>query len=319
MAEDRISAERERLFGSRITASTANSYRQAYDTFLRYCEQQQYSLSPASHYDRALSFYLAHLSVEGESRSRADSTYYGVIFYRPDLKYDLPYSYGVLAGWTKTTPPQSHPPLTWPITVLISMTLASNGFKSEALATLVAFDGFLRISEFINLRLGDVTLPSDPRQEQIQQPTLLIRHAKTGDSQTAKIYNEDVAYLLHIHVTRLRSTSPPSPPDTMLFGIETSDAYRQCFRAAIEALSLSEHRFVPHSLRHGGATLAFQSGISIETIMTRGRWAALSSASLYIQQATAVRLTSAVPQALHDYAQEILLDLRGNMSFILFQ
>src|SRR5690349_2648427 len=43
------------------------------------------------------------------------------------------------------------------------------------------------------------------------------------------------------------------------------------FKSTCAALGLSE-RYVPHSLRHGGATRLHLQGVSIEDILLRGRW-----------------------------------------------
>ena len=48
--------------------------------------------------------------------------------------------------------------------------------------------------------------------------------------------------------------------------------------------------YVPHSLRHGGATCdyLYAGGESLEDILFRGRWASMKSTRQYIQQGPAL-------------------------------
>ena len=64
---------------------------------------------------------------------------------------------------------------------------------------------------------------------------------------------------------------------------------RKVFKAVILKLDLPSS-FVPHSLRHGGATRMHLQGFSVEDIMLRGRWAASKSARIYIQTGKALLL-----------------------------
>jgi hypothetical protein len=62
------------------------------------------------------------------------------------------------------------------------------------------------------------------------------------------------------------------------------------------ALGLSQ-KFVPHSLRHGGATELDLQGVSVEDIMKFGRWEASKNARRYIQSGKALMLAADVPPA----------------------
>ena len=66
-------------------------------------------------------------------------------------------------GWKNLHSPQSRPPLTWEVTVTLSVCMAKSGYPEHALATLLAFDTYLRISEYVNMGVKDVAVPGDPR------------------------------------------------------------------------------------------------------------------------------------------------------------
>ena len=54
------------------------------------------------------------------------------------------------------------------------------------------------------------------------------------------------------------------------------------------AIGLSGARIVFHSLRHGGATELFQSGMPLDNIAHQGRWRSLTTARRYINTGLAL-------------------------------
>jgi integrase len=79
-----------------------------------------------------------------------------------------------------------------------------------------------------------------------------------------------------------------------LFPFETH-SFRRLFKATCVNLGISE-RYVPHSLRHGGATRYHHvKGWSIEDVLERGRWASVKSARRYIQSGVAMLMSMAAP------------------------
>ena len=62
-----------------------------------------------------------------------------------------------------------------------------------------------------------------------------------------------------------------------LFPYSTS-TFRKHFKAACSDLGLSSD-YVPHSLRHGGATHDHARGLPLEDILRHGRWASVKSAA----------------------------------------
>jgi hypothetical protein len=82
----------------------------------------------------------------------------------------------------------------------------------------------------------------------------------------------------------------------------TANQYRSCFKQVCSQLNLSSS-YVPHSLRHGGATRWHLLGNSIEDILMRGRWSSTKSARRYIQAGRAMLLTVEIPSSLASKAQ----------------
>lgn len=123
---------------------------------------------------------------------------------------------------------------------------------------------------------------------------LRLRKTKTGPNQWVEVHNEQVQLLLRMLVMMTKGNQ------SLLFPM-SSGVYRGLFKRACAQLGLSTS-YVPHSLRHGGATYWHLHGHSIEDILLRGRWASTKSARRYVQAGRALLLSTRVPEALGQLA-----------------
>ena len=126
-----------------------------------------------------------------------------------------------------------------------------------------------------------------------------IRKAKTGRNQWVMIRDKQVASLVTKRVKAMRGRSGK----TRIFPF-SPEIFRKKFKGACAALGLSE-KYVPHSLRHGGATHDFLAGKSVDYVVLRGRWAEIKSARRYIQQGRALLMAVKVPRRVAKLARKI--------------
>ncbi len=109
-------------------------------------------------------------------------------------------------------------------------------------------------------------------------------------------------------VKLLRGVVKDTDKNGNLFGF-TSAQYRYEFKKTCAMLGLSES-YVPHSLRHGGATHLFlKEGWSVEDIMHHGRWASTKSARRYIQQGRALLYDMSIPTQMASVAANLASNL----------
>jgi hypothetical protein len=95
------------------------------------------------------------------------------------------------------------------------------------------------------------------------------------------------------------SSSTARPSDARLFPFKPHQ-FRRVLKAICVNLGLSD-RYVPHSLRHGGATRYHHVlGWSIEDVLARGRWQSVKSARRYIQSGPAMLMSMHTPKAISD-------------------
>src|SRR5690348_13939802 len=105
-----------------------------------------------------------------------------------------------LRGRQRLAPGASYPPLTWHLACRIALQLVLQGNRPAAVAVLLSFDGYLRISECVGLDVTDVALPHDARLggTAVQQTwaALRLRSTKTGPNQWVQLTRPEVTQLL---------------------------------------------------------------------------------------------------------------------------
>jgi integrase len=142
---------------------------------------------------------------------------------------------------------------------------------------------------------GDARLNSTDRQMQ-----LCLRRTKTGDNKWTWLELQPVKELVRHLVRRTQKRGKLFP--------FSAQKFRQHFKHVCAELGLSE-RYVPHSLRHGGATIMHRARPALSDIRHRGRWAASKSAEHYIQAGPALLLQTSVPDGVAWRGEQLAKDV----------
>jgi integrase len=231
----------------------------------------------------------------------------------PRMRLLLPRSRLAMRGWANMEPGTSYPPLTWELACAIAAHVSrkSSFLAKMAIGILLAFDCFLRVSELVNLRREDIVFAGDERignlvgesktEKSATTVMVVIRKAKTGKSQWVELFDP-------VLIDLLRGLVKITKPGDFLFPMSTN-LFRREFKTVCTGLGLSS-LYVPHSLRHGGATrYKHLLKWTIESVMHRGRWASSKSARLYIQAGIAMAMSVAVPKHVHQIGGKISMSL----------
>lgn len=272
-----------------MTPATHKKYARAVDDFETWLQDVHEDTDDLEEFDQICYEYIHHLHRTGQGFDKAKCTIYGLRLYDPRLKLHLPLTMSAIKGWGKGRVSKPHPPLTWELANAIAWRLARRrGHYRSGVGVLVAFDCLLRVSELCNLRARDVADKGDLNVgSEYKHMLIRIRKAKTGR-------NQDVIVLDPVIQELLRDLKRRTKPNEFLFP-HSPNAFRNAFKRAAADLGLSP-RYVPHSLRHGGATrYRHIKEWSIADVMSRGRWAATKSAEHYIQSGAAMLMSRDVP------------------------
>jgi integrase len=269
---------------------------------------------PASRLDRCLAEYIQHAHDTAQPFNYASHALHAVVNHRPDIKLRLHLARLCLRGWERTRHWRSHPPLTWELTVLLACTLARWGHHGPAIGMLLAFDCYLRVSELTRLRRRDVLLPHDARRGHAATGmAIVLRHTKTGPNQSVSVQSSDVADVLCRWLQRMPTRAGG---EALVFPFSPS-WLRRLMHDACRSLGLDHTPYVPHSLRHGGATHDYLRTGNIEHVQFRGRWKSMESVRRYVQQANAMLAAHSVPQHLHDLGTTLADGLADAVALLL--
>jgi integrase len=302
------------LLGDSLQPSSKAKYISALRNFVNWCFENRYVANSFEQLDELLADYIHYLFEVGEGSGKGEACclVYGVIKFLPRSKFELLTAQACLAGWLKKFPSIPYPPLTWPLSVAISVQLLRMYEPRAAIGVLLAFDCFLRCGELVNLHAKDVADAGDHRLgTEYSGMALRLRKTKTGSNQWVEVDDPAVKLLV-----RVLLQSCPSKR-SLLFPF-TSSHFRSLFKQAVQSLGL-QHNYIPHSLRHGGATRWHLLGRSMEDIMVRGRWASSKSARRYVQSGRALLLSLHIPEAVAVAAQVFADNLLSTFSFALSQ
>lgn len=288
------------LLANAVAPSTQLAYTRSVRKFLAFAGVSLDSLLRCSsrRIDRLLTDYLHYLHRSRSPHCYAVHAVYGLIYHAPELKERLLLSRRSLRGWERTRVHRSHPPLTWELTVVIALSMARRGLHAEAVASLLAFDCYLRVGEYLRLQFSDVATLNDPRLGDAHTGMALrLARTKTGSNQWVTVREPAVVAAFTEYLQRRAWL-----PTDRVFPFSLSH-WRRVLRSCCASLGLGAIPFVPHSFRHGGATRDYMRGHTIEQIKLHGRWVSIESARRYIQQGPALLLLNEVPAELMQKAR----------------
>lgn len=211
---------------------------------------------------------------------------------------DFPLTRLAIKGWTKLKPRISWSPLTWNLTCGIAVQLAKIGHADMAFAVILAFDCLLRIGELTGLRVDDIGGLDE--KGVTDDVGLRLRKTKTGTNKFVKVRKQETKKLLAQFLQQRKQGQK-------LFDFDPP-ALRSAFGRVCTSIGL-DSSYVPHSLRHGGATELFEQTDDLHLVMVVGRWAVEASARSYIQDARALLLAKEVPVSTARLAKALAADI----------
>lgn len=306
------SGSRWPLLEAGLVTKTTKEYKKAVNKFLQWSDDRCLKTDDDDYekLDEHVADYIQfHYDFhDGRGRQHCVNVVYGIIMILPRADDKLIVSKRMINRWKKEVPSESYPPLTWDLAVTIAVQMVRSGHYRFAVATVLGFDCLLRINELLSLRANDFADAKDARMgSEYKLTSFRIRTAKTGKNQSVDVLDESVKTLVRPLVAAAKR------PDDLLFP-GGDRKYRALFHQCCAELQLSRD-YVPHSLRHGGATRLFLQGWALDDIMIRGRWAATASARRYIQSAKAVAIATAVPDHIQSIASALVSDVCQSFAY----
>jgi hypothetical protein len=303
-----IHHKKDFLIRASVRPATQRKYDAAIEQFGEWVDREGVIFNSVRELDEAVSEFChaTYVTRSGAGRSVCEAVHAALQRIIPEAKRCLHRSSMALKGWKNLVPPEPYPPLNRDLMTLVAISLTRVAGPHFGLATLLAFDCYLRAEELVSLRVKDVTYTGDKRMSVAYRGMALrLRHTKTGKNQWVCVRDPLVITLLR----KLLTSAAPRGRKAKLFGF-AAETYRRHFKFTCSDLGLSS-KYVPHSLRHGGATHDYLMDISLEKILHRGRWASMKSARHYVQSGRALLLDTLVSDKVAELARECSRSLRA--------
>ena len=276
---------------------TVERYNDSFNLFAEYLNQTKKAW-PISldEYDFVVSEYLEILWDSGEPKSMAAYTLAALNYFIPPLKKHLQRSWKLKATWDKLELPCQAIPLDLDMLFAFVGYFIKHDENSVALACIIAFNGLLRTGELLQLRAADCIRSAEGF-------LLLLNQTKGG--QRRLIQDESVLISDSLTIWAVERLLRHKRPGDFLVGLSPA-AFRTKWNAMKANLDLLLYRFLPYSLRRGGATWFFHQTGSFSQTMARGRWQHLKTCKLYVADAQTTLASVTLPPA----TQAILWALR---------
>ena len=269
-----------------VQPATRTRYDKALQQFFAFLTQNDIAL-PKQRYllDSSASEYVEHLWSVGEGRALAADTIAALQDSQPQLRGQLHGTWRLLKTWNASEIPNRAPPM--PVEVLEAMVghAIFHGRPLFALSLLFGFYGLLRTGEILGLSKQHLAVAS--RHTSVLVSLGLTKGGRRhGASESVKISLEDVIRRTH------QWLSSPSAPKHLT---DAPHLWRKMFSETLESLGFSHLQFRPYSLRRGGATFQFRQEGCFDRLMVHGRWHALKTTRLYINEGMSILAELAVP------------------------
>jgi hypothetical protein len=317
-----------RLLSAALAPRTVATYTAAARRFLAWVQEVNAAplddeLFDDDDLDQVLVEYFHDMFDRGFGKSIGSQTISALCHFMPTLRTRLFDAHLAVRGWNRLKPTVSHPPISWPLACLVAVQMYRHGedWYADAVGVLVAFMGLLRVGELVGLRREHVCDSRDPDQIDLHDvnmdgAVLVLPNTKTGGRK-----NQLQQVVLNARLAGV------APVRDLLFGLRNRTAqhqhifpssarlFRRRFEHAVRELRLPA-RYVPHSLRHGGATYLLLHGTNIEDVMIKGRWAVSKSARTYLQAGRASLLVQGVPPAIAAAAATVAGDVRSALTLV---
>ena len=256
---------------------TKKVYIKAFERFQTIINLNNLSLS---NFDEALADYGQLLFDDYPrpvSRTQIQRVKAFILIPHPELKNKLYRTQHILKAWKRIVPQKSATPMSRDFMLAFTHYFLYKNNHPAALCMLLSWGGLLRISEALQLKRQDISLPGDLRPYSIcsNDVGIALHTTKTGPDQYSFIKDRDINKLISL---LLQNTQPTESIIPM-----RDDSFNAELRSATTFFGLSNLVLSSHSNRIGGALHQFMNGVPVIDISIAGRWSSLPSLNHYLK------------------------------------
>jgi len=269
-----------------VTEASAEIYTRSIRRLLKELLQLPVPQSTAD-YDWMLSHIVSQWGLGLHERAHVGNTLHSaLIHFCPELTDRVPVLERSLQGWRKIDPARQRSPLTRLCVGAIASWFCEHGEPEAAGITVLSYDALFREQDWTRLHGRDI-------HAQGNDVAITLWKCKTGDDQ-GLLLCDPVAKAIAL------GAKSAAADNEHVFHLSQQE-YVDRFHQAVAALSLPAAdnglAWVPHCLRHAGASELHRAGWSLTDIKLRGRWTGDKSLARYTKAHQLIRLDSRLDAA----------------------
>ena len=258
-----------------LRPNTLRAYSNALSRFLKFVNKQKLDVSRFHKLDQQVAEFINDAYQDDQPISTAGHLLSALKRYFPQLRLEMPRASQMYRNWQRCYHPQRATPASWSLVEAMMAVALDRDQASFALLLALGFHGLLRTNEMLGLTHQSVVFHQDGHALSI-----ILSSSKTsqGNPQVLLVQDEEL-------LSFARSVIRPASRSSLWKGSATS--FRDSFQGLLAELGFPPQTYHPYSLRRGGATWWFQTTLSIDATVARGRWSSAATAKQYIDEGTA--------------------------------
>ena len=284
----------QRLSDLRVSAVTLGRYRAAVSEFLTFAIEGGFELSSSDDADRALAAYVEDQWANEGTLSRGRYAVAGCLFFAPELRSSLPFAWSLIKTWQKLAPIRRAFPASPEMALGLAGAAIAAGLPLLGALVLVTFDAMLRTKELRDLTFADITFSEGGVILRLSETKMGVRSGRV----------QFVVVRTPVAVALLREAADAASPDDHVCPY-TYVQLQKLLKHLLAVVSIHPVRWSWYSFRRGGACHDFLLGGNLERTMQRGRWSAVTSARVYIEEAVADLVDVSMSQLTKDMLREL--------------
>ena len=262
-----------------VQPATKRRYDKALDAFFVFLRTNKLTLPTSkSELDPLVCDYIEHMWSTGVGRGQANDTVAALQDQQPNVKGHLQGAWRLLKTWSINEVPNRAPPLPEQVVQAMAGWAFFKGHVSFGVSLIIGFYTMLRSGEILGLLSNHILCSAKERQALISLG--LTKGGKRHGAAESVILGVAEAVSLTRQWKMMASSTTPL--------VRSPVTWRSLFSECIEALGLDHFGFRPYSLRRGGATWWFSKHQNLDRILVQGRWAALRTARIYLNEGLAM-------------------------------
>ena len=297
-----------------IKAPSHKLYRLKLDEFFAWCTSCQLPLCGARQVDQALVAYFNDCFQNGKNSPIGEQTTAALAFFVPDFRVlteTVPRSLRCLKGWRRLRPTRSKRPWPWALWAGIAVLVMEMSEPTLAVAILLGVDLYLRISELLSIRCGQLQAPTPQGVN-----SWSIQLYPQTQSETTKTGQQDETVSADSHRLKWMSIVFAAFSTRPLEERLVRQTYPEVLSAFAKAARRLGVKVAPGEMRHIGPSIDRAMNLRSNTeVAKRGRWAALGSVRRYEKKGRLNESWKMIPMRSQEFCLQCERDLERIILF----